>query len=46
MRPGGRRARSGDEIEPEEEDARMAGTWGTVILIALVFIVLFTRGGG
>jgi hypothetical protein len=46
MPPGGRRARSGDEIEPEEEDAKMAGTWGTVILIAVVLIVLFARGGG
>jgi len=48
IRPGGRRARSGDGIEPVEEDATMAGEWGTLIMIAVavVLIVLFARGGG
>jgi len=38
----------GDGIEPEEEDATMAGEWGTVILVAVVAVVLvlFARGGG
>ncbi len=48
IRPGGRRARSGDGIEPQEEGATMAGEWGTLIMIAVwvLVIVLFARGGG
>jgi len=46
IRPGGRRARSGNGIEPEEEDATMAGDWGTVILIAVVVLVIVLRASG
>jgi len=37
-----------DGIAPEEEDATMAGEWGTLIMIVVwvLVIVLFARGGG